>query len=256
MHTSDVTSELIAALNWQIELGADEAIGDAFVDRTTLPPPPKKATSTAQKISVVPSQTNDLALDCADLDSLKAAMAAHPHPLKESARNCVFADGNPEAKVMIVGEAPGRDEDLQGLPFVGRSGQLLDKMLGSIGLDRQAEDIEKAAYIANILPWRPLANRTPSVDEANEFRPFIDRHIALIDPAVIITMGNVSTKTLLDTKTGIMRMRGKWAEATLGGKPRPVLPMLHPAYLLRQPQDKRYAWVDLLSLKSHLESIK
>ena len=157
---------------------------------------------------------------------------------------------------MIVGEAPGRDEDIQVLPFVGRSGQLLDKMLAAINLNRQSEDPSSAVYIANILPWRPLSNRTPSVDEAAAFHPFIDRHIALIDPALVITMGNVSTKTLLDTKTGIMRMRGKWTEATLGGKTRPVLPMLHPAYLLRQPQDKRHAWADLLSLQSHLESLK
>lgn len=255
MVSPETFADLKAALDWQIELGADEAIGDTFEDRTIAPPPPKQvAAVSAQPLEPSSAPTSDVADGCTDLASLKAAIAAHPHPLKEGARNCVFADGNPSARLMIVGEAPGRDEDLQGLPFVGRSGQLLDKMLASIGLDRKSEDIATAVYIANILPWRPAANRTPSVDEASEFRPFIDKHIALINPSIVITMGNVSTKTLLDTKTGIMRMRGKWTEATLGGTTRPVLPMLHPAYLLRQPQDKRHAWADLLSLKAKIEN--
>lgn len=253
----DTKSALLAALDWQIELGADEAISDTFQDRTSAPPPPKKAPAAPSSPATTSSvSTTEIAENCTDLVSLKTAIANHPHALREGARNCVFADGNPAARIMIVGEAPGRDEDMQGLPFVGRSGQLLDKMLASIDLNRHSEDSAKAVYIANILPWRPVANRTPSVGEAAEFKPFIDRHIALIDPAIIITMGNVSTKTLLDTKTGIMRMRGKWTEAPLGGKISPVLPMLHPAYLLRQPQDKRHAWADLLSLKSHLESQK
>lgn len=247
------TLALKAALDWQIELGADEAISDAFHDRTALPAARQEPVVPARPAVETPASTTDLAATCTDLASLNAAIAAHPHPLKDGARNCVFADGNPAARVMIVGEAPGRDEDMQGLPFVGRSGQLLDRMLACIGLDRKAEEPEKAVYIANILPWRPAANRTPSVDEASEFRPFIDRHIALIDPVVIVTMGNVSTKTLLQTKTGIMRMRGRWTETELGERTRPVLPMLHPAYLLRQPQDKRFAWTDLLTLQSHLE---
>lgn len=254
MLTPDTLADMRAALDWQIELGADEAICNGFIDRTQTPPPAKKSAAKPVQLAASTSlPTADAAAKCPDLESLKAAIAEHPHPLKDGARNCVFADGNPAARIMIVGEAPGRDEDLQGLPFVGRSGQLLDKMLASIGLDRKADDVQKAVYIANILPWRPVANRTPSVDEAGEYRPFIDRHIALIDPAIVITMGNVSTKTLLETKTGIMRMRGKWTEAELGNATRPVLPMLHPAYLLRQPQDKRHAWADLLSLKAKIE---
>lgn len=254
MLTRDTLANLKAALDWQIELGVDEAISDTFHDRTQIVPPPKPLNAPARAAAANrEASTDDLASACADLKSLKSTIAAHPHPLKEGARNCVFADGNPEARVMIIGEAPGRDEDMQGLPFVGRSGQLLDKMLTCIGLDRKSDDAAKSVYIANILPWRPASNRTPSVDEAGAFRPFIDRHIALIDPVLVVTMGNVSTKTLLDTKIGIMRMRGKWTEATLGNKSRPVLPMLHPAYLLRQPQDKRHAWADLLSLHSTLE---
>ena len=258
--TESVTrDDLLAALDWQIELGADEAISNTFYDRAVTPPPvPKKQPASAKRPATAPTTAPaaELARACLDLGSLKQAVADYPHELKANARNCVFADGNPQAQVMIVGEAPGRDEDIQGLPFVGRSGQLLDKMLAAINLDRQSENPKSAVYIANILPWRPLSNRTPSVDEAMAYHPFIDRHIALIDPAIVITMGNVSTKTLLDTQNGIMRMRGKWTEATLGGKTRPVLPMLHPAYLLRQPQDKRHAWADLLSLKSHIESLK
>ena len=255
----EIRSSLLAALDWQIELGADEAIGEDFIDRTQTPPPaPIKTPAPAASAPLIPLQGADTAATaagCPDLQSLKQALADHPHPLKEGARTCVFADGNPTAKVMIIGEAPGRDEDMQGLPFVGKSGQLLDRMLAAIGLDRKVEDAAGAVYIANILPWRPPSNRTPSVEEAGEFRPFTDRHIALINPAIVITMGNVSTKTLLETQTGIMRMRGSWTEAVLGGKNRPVLPMLHPAYLLRQPQDKRHAWADLLSLKLHLESL-
>lgn len=254
MTALDSFAQLKAALDWQIELGADEAISETFHDRTQEPPKAPVPEAQRQVATTITLGTKDIAAECPDLDSLKHAIAAHPHPLKEGARNCVFADGNPLAQIMIVGEAPGRDEDLQGLPFVGKSGQLLDKMLAAIGLDRKADDPSKAVYIANILPWRPAANRTPSVDEAGEYRPFIDRHIALINPGIVITMGNVSTKTLLETKTGIMRMRGKWTEAELGNRTRPVLPMLHPAYLLRQPQDKRHAWADLLSLKAKIES--
>lgn len=247
--------DLIAALAWSIELGADECHEATFIDRTTMPPPTPQAKGAAPVLLPDSAGTRDITEGCGDLNALREAVATHPHPLKENARNCVFADGNPAAKIMIIGEAPGRDEDLQGLPFVGRSGQLLDRMLACIGLDRHAEDAARAVYIANILPWRPVSNRTPSVDEANEFRPFIDRHVALIDPAVVVTMGNVSTKTLLATKTGIMRMRGTWTEAEIGGRTRAVLPMLHPAYLLRQPVDKRHAWADLLSLKAHMENM-
>lgn len=246
--------DLIAALAWSIELGANECLDETFIDRTTPAPPPQKVEYAAPIPAPTDAGARDIAEGCGDLSALRDAIAAHPHPLKANARNCVFADGNPAAQIMIVGEAPGRDEDLQGLPFVGRSGQLLDRMLACIGLDRHAEDAANAVYIANILPWRPVANRTPSVDEAQAFLPFIDRHVALIDPALVITMGNVSTKTLLATKTGIMKMRGTWTEAEIGGKTRAILPMLHPAYLLRQPVDKRHAWADLLALQARIES--
>ena len=149
---------------------------------------------------------------------------------------------------MVVGEAPGRDEDREGKPFVGRSGQLLDKMFLAIGLTRTAAEPGKAIYITNTLPWRPPQNRDPSADEIAMMLPFLRRHIELAAPKVIVTMGNAATKTLLDTTVGITRMRGTWGEA-LGI---PVLPMFHPAALLRDPLKKRQAWADLLSLKSRL----
>lgn len=249
----DLTPDaMLAALAWQIELGADEAIGDDFIDRTVaVEKPPEPARKTPAKAAKPAPARADVS-GCTDLASLRAAMESFPHPLKEGTRNCVFADGNPAAKIMIIGEAPGRDEDIQGLPFVGRSGQLLDRMLTAIGLSRTAEEPEKAVYITNILPWRPPANRTPGTDESRTFLPFVSKHVELIDPAFIVTMGNVSTKTLLDTTTGIMKLRGKWTEIDIGGRPRPVLPMLHPAYLLRQTMDKHKAWHDLLVLQAKL----
>jgi DNA polymerase len=150
---------------------------------------------------------------------------------------------------MFVGEAPGRDEDIQGLPFVGRSGQLLDRMLAAIGLDRTS------AYISNVIPWRPPGNRDPSPLETEICRPFIERHIELVAPKVLVTLGNPSTKLLLQTQTGIMRMRGKWAEhETAGGDRIATMPTLHPAYLLRNPAHKKLAWRDFLEVKMRLKS--
>ena len=251
-HSRDDT---LAALAWQVEMGADEAIGEAFVDRTKAPPLSPGPTRPALALTAPEGETDALAATCPDLPALHAAMEAFEHPLKAGARRCVFADGNPAARVMIVGEAPGRNEDIEGKPFVGKGGQLLDRMLAAIGLARDAEDPAKAVYITNIVPWRPAQNRTPSVAESAAFLPFVLRHIDLIDPAIIVTMGNTPTKALLDTKTGIMRMRGAWAEATTPGGARPCLPTLHPAYLLRQPMDKHKAWSDLLALQTRIEAL-
>ena len=150
---------------------------------------------------------------------------------------------------MIVGEAPGRDEDLQGKPFVGRAGQLLDAMFGAIGLSRRAEGPEHALYITNMLPWRPPQNRDPKPEEIAMMLPFVQRHVDLVQPDIVVLMGNSSCQAGLG-KRGITRLRGQWHEAY----GRPALPMLHPAYLLRQPQAKREAWADLLTLKARLES--
>ena len=162
--------------------------------------------------------------------------------LKATATRLVFADGNPEARIMFVGEAPGRDEDIEGLPFVGRSGKLLDRMIGAIGLDRTK------AYIANVIPWRPPGNRTPTPMETQICLPFIQRQIELVDPDVLVTLGNPSTQTLLGTREGIMRTRGRWFDYDTGTRVIRVLPTFHPAYLLRSPAYKRLAWQDLLAI--------
>ena len=178
--------------------------------------------------------------------ALRAAMAAFEGcELRKGARSLVFADGVPDARVMIIGEAPGRDEDREGRPFVGRAGQLLDRMFAAIGLDRQS-----SFYITNVLPWRPPQNRDPKPEEIAMMMPFLERHVALAAPEFVVLMGNISCQAVLGRR-GITRLRGKWDEA-MG---RPALPMFHPAYLLRNPGAKREAWADLLSLKSRLDRV-
>ncbi|HVL22056.1 MAG TPA: uracil-DNA glycosylase, partial [Amaricoccus sp.] len=169
--------------------------------------------------------------------------------LRAGARSVVFADGNPAARLMVIGEAPGREEDRAGLPFVGRSGQLLDRMLAAIGLSRRSEAAETAAYITNTLPWRPPGNREPSADEVAAMLPFLHRHIALAGPEVLLLVGSSAVRTMLQTSDGITRRRGKWFE--LAG--RPGIATWHPAALLRDPIRKREAWADLLKLKERLD---
>lgn len=242
-----------AALDWQIAMGADEAILDAPVDRYSLPGPQPKSPAAAapppveEQIDAV-AVARAAAEAAGSLDDLRAALEAFELcDLKKGARQLVFSDGQPNARVMIVGEAPGRDEDLQGKPFVGRAGQLLDLMFHHIGLSRHSPEAERALYITNVLPWRPPQNRDPQPDEVAMMLPFLKRHVELIDPDILIAMGNHSCHALLGQR-GITRLRGKWAEA-LG---KPVLPMFHPAYLLRTNEAKREAWADLLSLKARL----
>jgi uracil-DNA glycosylase family 4 len=167
--------------------------------------------------------------------------------LKHTATRLVFADGNPQARVMFVGEAPGRDEDIEGLPFVGRSGKLLDRMIAAIGLDRSK------AYIANVIPWRPPGNRTPTPQETQICLPFIRRQIELVNPDVLVTLGNPSTQTLLSTREGIMRTRGKWFDYDTGTRTIRAIATFHPAYLLRSPSYKRMSWQDLRSIAKALE---
>lgn len=180
------------------------------------------------------------------LDELRSRLAAFDGcSLKFTAKNLVFSDGDPQARIMLVGEAPGRDEDIEGRPFVGKAGQLLDRMLGAIGLDRDK------VYIANVIYWRPPGNRTPTPMETEICRPFIERQIALVDPEILVFLGGVSAKSFLPGPDGILRLRGNWTEWTIpGGRTIPSLPMLHPAYLLRQPAQKKLAWRDLLGLKA------
>ena len=211
-------------------------------------PPPRAPATAAVPDEQQAMRARALAREAATIQELHDALAGFDGcNLKTTAKNLVFADGNPQARIMLVGEAPGRDEDIQGLPFVGRSGQLLDRMLAAIGLDRTS------AYISNVIPWRPPGNRDPSPLETEICRPFIERHIELVDPAVLVTLGNPSTKLLLQTQTGIMRMRGKWAEhTTAAGKQIATMPSLHPAYLLRNPAHKKLAWRDFLEVKMRL----
>ncbi|MEM8958668.1 MAG: uracil-DNA glycosylase [Pseudomonadota bacterium] len=268
--------EMMAALAWQLELGADEAIGETPVNRFELPQSKPQSKSPNESTSrpgaearalqappqAAPAARNGMPDSASDavaeaeaaaaaadtLEALQAALAAYPHcELRHGARSLVFADGNPGSRVMIIGEAPGRDEDIQGKPFVGRAGGLLDRMLAAIGLDRAAPAPESAVYITNVLPWRPPQNRDPKPDEIAMLMPFLRRHVALANPDVIVAMGNISCQALLG-KRGITRLRGTWAQA-LG---LPCLPMFHPAYLLRTPSAKRESWADLLSLKAHL----
>lgn len=248
----------LALLNWQIELGGTEAICDAPVDRYKLPDKlakPAKETSkavTASAAVVEPkavdavAEAQAAAQTAADLDDLRNALAAFEHcALKRGARNLVFSDGKAGAPVMIVGEAPGRDEDREGRPFVGRAGQLLDRMLAAIDMGRESD--KAPVYITNVLPWRPPQNRDPSAEEIAMMRPFVLRHIALAKPQVVVIMGNISAQALMG-KRGITRLRGHWTEV----EDVPALPMFHPAYLLRSPAAKREAWADLLSLKGQL----
>lgn len=257
----------LAALDWQLECGVDEVMGDAPIDRHDLPEaqpspapfpfpaPERPLRGGAGPTTGVPAQAVD-ALEAAraaarhasSLESLRDAIARFDHcELKRGARNTVFADGNPAARVLILGEAPGRDEDLEGRPFVGRAGQLLDRMFAAIGLSRRNPDAEAALYITNVMPWRPPGNRDPEPGEIAMMQPFVERHIELADPQVIVVMGNTPLFALSGER-GILRVRGRWTQA-LG---RPLLPMVHPAYLLRNPMAKREAWADLLSLRARL----
>ncbi len=244
---------LRALLQWQVELGIDEAIGDVPVNRYETPAAAPKAAAPAV---VAAAQAGVLdapdAMDAArraaaganDLDALRAALEAYEHcELKRGARNLVFSDGVPGARLMIIGEAPGREEDREGRPFVGRAGQMLDRMLAAIGMSR-----EESVYITNVMPWRPPQNADPKPEEIAMMRPFVQRHVELAAPDVVILVGNVSCQAVLGT-SGITKLRGTWAEAW--GKP--ALPMFHPAYLLRMPAAKRATWADLLDVQARLK---
>jgi uracil-DNA glycosylase family 4 len=263
--------ESIMTLRWLVDAGADEAIADTPVDRYAVPAPPSPAPVAAQPAPTQPASRPasppaaapppetppaaragaELAAAAESLEALRAALDGFDAcALKRTAMNTVFADGNPEADIMFIGEAPGADEDRQGLPFVGVSGQLLDQMIGSIGLDRST------AYITNILPWRPPGNRNPTSAEIAMCLPFIERHIELVHPKVLVFVGGTAAKTLLGRSEGITRLRGSWQSYSSAGLAAPVdaLAMFHPAYLLRSPGQKRAAWRDLLMVRERLDA--
>jgi DNA polymerase len=257
-------------LDWLIEAGADEALSETPIDRFAVAaappaaaPAPVRAAPVRMELprapmpnAVVPSaaaakSAREIAAASTTLDELRAAVEAFDGcQLKVTAKHTVFADGHPDAPVMLIGEAPGRDEDLQGLPFVGRSGQLLDRMLNAIGLDRAA-----SAYITNVIFWRPPGNRPPTPEEAAICAPFLVRHIELKQPKVLVLLGGTPVKHILNIDDGITKIRGRWGRYVLNGVEIPALPTFHPAYLLRQPAAKRLAWQDLVNLKLKLRDL-
>ena len=249
-----------ALYEWQVELGADEAIGDEPVNRYEAEPPrPVAARAPAPVQAQAQPAVQAAAVDAVEvavaaaaaagsLEDLAARQAAYDLcDLKKGARNFVFADGNPEARVMVIGEAPGRDEDIEGRPFVGRAGQLLDRMFSAIGLARTAHHPAEALYITNIMPWRPPQNREPEPAEMAMMLPFVARHVEFVNPDIVVLMGNTPCAAALGRR-GILRLRGSWTEA-FG---RPAMPMTHPAHLLRNPGAKREAWADLLEIRARL----
>lgn len=263
-------SQLLA---FYLEAGVDCALSDQPVDRLSEPEapaavsalPPSGGTNPARPIRAAtaavvapttePTQPPDAAIASAreaarsagSLEILRNMLEEFDGcALKSTATRLVFADGNPKARIMFVGEAPGRDEDIEGLPFVGRSGKLLDRMIAAIGLDRSK------VYIANVIPWRPPGNRTPTPQETQICLPFIQRQIELVDPEILVTLGNPSTQTLLSTRDGIMKTRGRWFNYETGTRAIRAMATFHPAYLLRSPSYKRLSWQDLRTIAKAL----
>jgi len=276
-----MTEGVAALLRWYVEQGVDEAIGEEPIDRFAMPPPPATAAAPAAAPSAparaptplrappptppamprgpvplespqVVEDARALAESCTTLAELEAAIRGFEGcALKRTAKNTVFADGTPGAPVMVVGEAPGADEDRLGKPFVGVSGQLMDRMMAAIGLTRDG-----GFYITNILFWRPPGNRTPTTAEQGMCLAFTRRHIELARPKVLVLAGGVAVKAVLDTTEGITRLRGKWTGYTLGdGTVIPTMPTFHPAYLLRTPASKRQSWQDLLAIDKKLKEL-
>jgi uracil-DNA glycosylase len=266
--------ERAALLRWYVEMGADEAIGaapnDRFAQRADPPPLPSPSRGEGDKSAVIaPSpppparpvarlggesgmSARAAAEAASTLDELRAAvMAFEGCALKRTATNTVFTDGVPGAPLLVIGEAPGGEEDRLGLPFVGRSGQLLDRMLAAIGFDRK-----RNAYISNILFWRPPGNRKPTDEETALCLPFVWRLIALARPDCVLLCGGTAAAALLQRSEGITRLRGKWVELAVPGleRPVPLMPTYHPSFLLRTPQRKGEVWRDLLELQSKLNA--
>jgi uracil-DNA glycosylase family 4 len=264
--TPDRTPTVHELLAFYLEAGVDCALMDEPVNRisddSVAAPrdrPPQAPARIAPAVMPVARGEAALAPDVAIQSAREAARTAPTLEvlramleqfdgcaLKSTATRLVFADGNPLARIMFVGEAPGREEDIEGLPFVGRSGQLLNRMIAAIGLDRGS------AYIANVIPWRPPGNRTPTPQETQICLPFIQRQIELVDPDVLVTLGNPSTQTLLSTREGIMKTRGRWFDYDTGTRKIKAMATFHPAYLLRSPSYKRLAWQDLRAIAKAL----
>jgi len=277
MNQTIAREDLESLLRWYVDQGIDETIGEEAVDRFAAPPPPAAPVPIVQKAAAptpirpappvpaaalrgpVPIESPQLVEDarvlarrCNTVEELETAVRAFEGcALKRTAKNTVFADGVVGSPVMVVGEAPGADEDRLGKPFVGVSGQLMDRMFEAIGMSR-----ERDLYITNILFWRPPGNRTPTLAEQAICMAFTRRHIELARPKVLVLAGGTAAKSVLDTTEGIMRLRGKWTNLSLDdGSAVPTLPTFHPAYLLRTPASKRQSWSDLLSLDKKLREL-
>jgi uracil-DNA glycosylase len=270
--TPEPAPTLAQLLTFYLEAGVDCALSEEPVDRlseserpeTFKAPSPAAETIAARAPRALPASVvsttepmpapdaaiataREAARTAASLEILRDMLEKFEGcALKSTATRLVFADGNPKARIMFVGEAPGRDEDIEGLPFVGRSGKLLDRMIASIGLDRSK------VYIANVIPWRPPGNRTPTPQETQICLPFIQRQIELVDPDILVTLGNPSTQTLLSTREGIMKTRGRWFNYDTGTRVIRALATFHPAYLLRSPSYKRLSWQDLRAIAKAL----
>jgi uracil-DNA glycosylase family 4 len=264
-------AEASAMIEWLVEMGADEIIGSMPVNRLIAPQPvaPKPAAASVARPKAIigeyrggpsaqatgTSDAAQMAAACTSLTEIEQAlMRFDACPLKKTATNLCFADGNPQAQVMLIGEAPGRDEDIQGKPFVGRSGQLLDRMLQAIGLSRHGDSPDNSVYISNVIFWRPPGNRTPTDQETLMCLPFLRRAIEIKQPRLLVCLGATPTQRLIGKSEGILKLRGRWFDFACGERSIPLLATLHPAYLLRQPAQKRLAWRDLLSLKQKLTS--
>lgn len=273
--------DMIEALRWQVEAGAAEAVGEAPADRfaesappapsmspapapatpeavaaptpseTSTPHPPRAPSQTSPRAPFTGSGTtaHELAAAANTVEELHQALERFDGcALKLTATNLVFCDGNPEARLLMIGEAPGAEEDRQGKPFVGPAGKLLDRMLASIGLDRGS------VLISNTIYWRPPGNRNPAPDEVAACLPFVERLVEIVDPAVLVLVGGIATKTLLATNDGIMKLHGRWFtfETPRMSRPVPTMPIYHPAFLLRSPGQKRAAWRDLIEIRRRL----
>ena len=254
---SDDYDRDLAILDWLVEMGADEAICEAGINRYKLPattpvaaksaqtPQPEKTAATA----AAPVQNIVQTASIDNLEELRATIETFDGcAAKQGARNTVFASGNQNAKVMIIGDIPDRDEDRTGIPFSGQAGLLLDKMLAAINLSKDSEKDASAVYLANIFPWRSRQNLDSLAADILLMKPFLLRHIALVRPDILVLMGNTASKTLLETKNSITKTRGQWHH--INGIP--AISIFHPSYLLRTPAQKRLAWADLLAIQTKL----
>jgi len=244
-------SESIKLLRLFKENGVDEIIANSSFNRIKNTEKLRKKDLILENdtINFNSNMETDQINKISSLEELKSFMSDFKGcELYKSSTNMVFSDGNPKSEIMLIGEAPGHDEDIQGKPFVGRSGKLLDKMLEAIELSREK------VYIANIIPWRPPSNRRPTDEEIEICLPFIKKHIELIKPKVLMLLGSTATFALLKNTEGITKIRGKWVDLNLNSISVPTLPTFHPAFLLRQPAQKKHVWEDLKSLKNKVSN--